>query len=122
MVYCSKCGTKNDDNALYCVKCGTKLTESPKTWEKQMEDGAEEFGKRMEEWGENFGKQFENGECFGLVHAGLAFGLIIGILIVAVGVLLLVGIEIWNSFWAIALIMFGALILGGTIYSITRKH
>ncbi len=24
-MYCPKCGTKNDDNALYCAHCGTKL-------------------------------------------------------------------------------------------------
>ena len=122
MVYCSKCGTKNDDNALYCVKCGTKLDGSTKSWDKQLEEGAEDFGKRMEEWGENFGKQFEQGECFGLVHAGLAFGLIVGILIIVVGLLLLVGIEFWSSFWAIALIMFGVLILGGAVYSLTHRR
>ncbi|MCW4016875.1 MAG: zinc-ribbon domain-containing protein [Candidatus Bathyarchaeota archaeon] len=122
MVYCSKCGTKNDDTALYCVNCGTKLDGSPKSWDKRLDEGAEEFGKRMEEWGENFGKQFEEGECFGLHHGGLPFGLIIGILIIIVGILTLAGIEFWSSFWAIIIIMFGLLILGGTIYNLTRKH
>ena len=122
MVYCSKCGTKNDDKALYCVKCGVKLDGSKKTWDQQLDEGAEEFGKRMEEWGENFGKQFEEGECFGLVYGGLAFGLAIGILIIIVGILTLAGIEFWSSFWAIAMIMFGVLIFGGALYSLTRRH
>jgi ribosomal protein L40E len=26
MTYCSKCGTKNDDEAEFCKKCGTSLT------------------------------------------------------------------------------------------------
>jgi ribosomal protein L40E len=25
MTYCSKCGTKNDDDAEFCKKCGTQL-------------------------------------------------------------------------------------------------
>ena len=122
MVYCSKCGAKNDETAQYCVKCGAKLDGSTKSWDKRIEEDAEQFGKRMEEWGENFGKQFEQGECFGLVHGGLVFGLAIGILIIIVGILTLVGVEFWNSFWAIAMIMFGLLIFGGAIYSLTRRH
>ena len=122
MVYCSKCGKKNDETALYCVKCGTKLDESTKSWDKRIEEDAEQFGKRMEEWGENFGKQFEDGECFRLHHVGLAFGLFIGIVIILVGILTLVGIEFWSSFWAIGMIIFGLLIFGGTLYSIIRRH
>jgi hypothetical protein len=95
---------------------------SQKTWEKHIEENAEEFGKRMEEWGENFGKQFEEGECFGLHHGGLVFGLAIGILIIIVGILVLAGIEFWSSFWAIAMIMFGLLIFGGAIFSLIRRR
>ena len=122
MVYCSKCGTKNEDVAVYCVKCGTKLEDSTKNWEQRIDESAEEFGKRMEEWGEDFGRRFEEGECFGVVHGGLAFGLVIGILIIIVGILTLAGIEFWSSFWAIALILFGIMIFGGTLYSIIRRR
>jgi uncharacterized membrane protein YvbJ len=122
MVYCSKCGTKNDDKAVYCVKCGTKLDGSTKNWDQRLEEGTEEFGKSMEEWGEQFGKRFEEGECFWLPNAGLAFGLFIGIIIILIGVVALAGFEFWSSFWAIIIIMFGALILGGAIYSLTRER
>jgi hypothetical protein len=32
MTYCSKCGTKNDDDAEFCKKCGTNLTGTVKTY------------------------------------------------------------------------------------------
>ncbi len=34
MVYCAKCGTKNEDDAEFCKKCGTSLTGSIKGNEK----------------------------------------------------------------------------------------
>jgi uncharacterized membrane protein YvbJ len=30
MAYCSKCGTKNEDDAEYCKKCGLSLSETKK--------------------------------------------------------------------------------------------
>jgi uncharacterized membrane protein YvbJ len=30
MRYCSKCGTKNEDDAEFCKKCGTSLKDKPK--------------------------------------------------------------------------------------------
>jgi len=76
MVYCSKCGTKNEEAADTCVKCGAKLTgQREENWEKRLENGAEEFGKRAEVWGENVGKRMED-ECFGLPHGGAIFGLV----------------------------------------------
>jgi len=122
MVYCSKCGTKNEEMAEYCVKCGAKLEVSKeKSLEKRIEKGAEEFGKRVEAWGEDFGKRAEK-ECFGLPHGGTIFGLIIGIIIILVGISSLAGIEFWSSFWAIIIIIFGVLIIGGAIYTLTRKR
>jgi hypothetical protein len=47
MAYCSKCGTKNEDEAKFCNKCGTSLTEPGKDYKK--EDKCEEecvTGKR----------------------------------------------------------------------------
>jgi len=130
MVYCSECGTKNDESAEFCVKCGKKLNESPKrSFEKRMDDGAEEFGKRAEEWGEHFGKRagewgesFEKSaenECFGFPHGGTIFGLIIGIIIILVGISMLAGIDL--KIWPLAVLIFGVLIFGGAVYSLTRK-
>ena len=120
MVYCSKCGTKNDDTAEYCVKCGAKLSMSrEKDWEKRLEAGAEEFGKRAEAWGENFGKRAET-ECFGLPHGGTIFGIIIGIIILVIGMSMLAGIDL--EIWPFIVLIFGVLIISGAIYTLTRKR
>lgn len=120
MVFCSKCGAKNEDVAGFCVKCGAKLKVSAeKSLEKRLEEGAEEFGKRAEAWAENFGRRTEQ-ECFGLPHGGTIFGLVIGIIIILVGVTSLSGIDI--EFWPLIIIIFGLLILGGAVYSITQKR
>jgi F0F1-type ATP synthase assembly protein I len=120
LVFCTHCGTENEDDAEYCVKCGAKLTVSTeKSIEKRIEKGAEEFGKRAEMWAENFGKQTEQ-ECFGLPHGGTIFGLLIGTIIVLVGITSLAGIEL--EFWPLIIIIFGLLIFGGAIYSLTKKR
>lgn len=33
MVFCSKCGTENDDNAVLCTKCHEKLYSTKNNWE-----------------------------------------------------------------------------------------
>ncbi len=38
MVYCSKCGKNNEDDAEYCNQCGASLTQSKKEIEKEWED------------------------------------------------------------------------------------
>lgn len=120
MVFCSNCGTKNEDSATYCVKCGKKLSlTTEKSLEKRIEKGAEEFGKRAEAWGEQFGKSAEQ-ECFGLPHGGTIFGLIIGLIIILVGVSSLAGLNI--EFWPLIFIIFGILIAGGAIYSLNKKR
>ena len=120
MVYCSKCGTKNEESAETCVKCSAKLNVSrAKSLEKTIEEGAEEFGKRAEAWGKSFGKRPEE-ECFGLPHGGIIFGLLIGIIIIAVGVTSLAKIPL--DFWSLLIIVFGVLVLGGAIYTLTRKR
>jgi len=120
MVYCTECGTKNEETIKTCVKCGAKLhLPKNKSLEKQIEDGAEEFGKRAEEWGKSFGKHAED-ECFGLPNGGTIFGIIIGIIIVLVGLSSLLGIDL--EFWPLVIIIFGVLILGGAIYSIIHKR
>ncbi|MEJ2242177.1 MAG: zinc-ribbon domain-containing protein [Candidatus Bathyarchaeota archaeon] len=120
MVYCPKCGTKNEDPAKYCIKCGQNLNlTNRKSLEQRIEEGAEEFGKRAEAWGENFGNDVEN-ECFGLPHGSTIFGLIIGLIIILVGVISLAGIDI--EFWPLIIIIFGLLIAGGAVYSLTKKR
>ena len=42
MVYCSKCGAKNEDNAEFCKKCGASLTriktKHQGEWDKRCEE------------------------------------------------------------------------------------
>jgi phage shock protein PspC (stress-responsive transcriptional regulator) len=67
MVYCQKCGKKNEDDAKYCSKCGTNLNsitnsfnavqEKNISFEKQVDDFAEEIGKL----GKKAGKTIETG-------------------------------------------------------------
>jgi len=69
MVYCTKCGKKNDDDAEFCSKCGTILDNEniEKSFEKQMkitakklEEKAEKFGKSMDEAGKRFETRVES--------------------------------------------------------------
>jgi len=55
MVYCSKCGKKNPDDAQYCDKCGVKLiTES------QLEKNIDDFGEEIEQIGKKIVKTVED--------------------------------------------------------------
>jgi uncharacterized membrane protein YvbJ len=42
MVYCQKCGTKNDEDAEFCKKCSTSLKGSTKDRKKEQDDKCEE--------------------------------------------------------------------------------
>ncbi|NIU84233.1 MAG: zinc-ribbon domain-containing protein, partial [Candidatus Thorarchaeota archaeon] len=46
MVYCTKCGAKNADDAVVCVKCGVALGRvSAPPWSRERRRGEEEcFG------------------------------------------------------------------------------
>ena len=114
MVYCTKCGTKNEEDVKYCTKCGANLGASR---EKKLE-------RRAEEWGEQFGKRAEE-ECFGLPHGGAIVGLIIGIIIIVVGLSSLAGIDIGESIgrygWPLIIIVFGILLVAGTLYKYSRR-
>lgn len=89
MVYCTKCGVENKDEARYCIKCGSPLfgerRERPEKYEKE-----EREGRKM---------------CFG-PPLSTYWGVIIGILIVAAGSFFLLQqsgliprtVEIWPLF------------------------
>ena len=110
MVYCTKCGTKNEEGVEYCIKCGANLWVSR---EKRLE-------RRAKEWGEEFGRRAEEG-CFGLPHGGAIVGLIIGIIIVLVGFSWLAGINIGRYVWPLVVVVFGILIVAGALYSYSRR-
>jgi phage shock protein C len=60
MVYCQKCGKKNNDDAQYCIKCGNSLTSKSakrNSFEKQIGD----FTEEVEHLGKKAGKTIEQG-------------------------------------------------------------
>ena len=76
MVYCSKCGTKNDDDAEFCKKCGTSLKEPKKNIEK-------EWDKRCEE------------ECSG-GKTGKGWSIFWGLVIILVGIWIVFEVVLKN--------------------------
>jgi uncharacterized membrane protein YvbJ len=106
MVYCSKCGTQNPDNATNCSNCGAPLY----TVGKQYPGSEGEHYRRVE------------GECFGLPNGGAIVGLVIGIIIILVGIgtFLQLTYSITLNFWPLIIIIFGVLILLGALYGRRR--
>ena len=101
MVYCTKCGTKNEDDALTCVNCKELLANNYKTVRRER-------------------RRKEN-ECFGLPNGGSIAGLVIGLIIILWGVASVLDIPLGNYLWAIILVIFGTLMVVGAIYSMNRK-
>jgi uncharacterized membrane protein YvbJ len=99
MVYCTKCGTKNEDDAVVCVNCKEPL-------------GSNQTVRRERRRKEN--------ECFGLPHSGSIAGLVIGLIIILWGVTAVLGIEF--ELWAFIVIIFGTLMVAGALYTISRKR
>ena len=98
MVYCTECGTDNEENAEYCVKCGASL---------YPEKGRE---RRPE-------KRYM---CFGLPHGNAIFGIILGIIIILWGAR---EIFHWNiDFGPFIVIIIGVLIAGGAVYRMTTRR
>lgn len=97
MVYCTKCGAKNEDDAAVCVKCGANL--------KTGKYPARRYERR----------RYED-ECFGIPQGGRIVGLIIGLIIIIAGVSWLMGYQFWNIFWPLIVIVVGVLIVVGALY------
>lgn len=106
MVYCPKCGTKNEDTADFCVKCGASLQTGTVASRRYERRKAEQ-------------------ECFGLPHGGAIAGIVFGAIILIWGVSMILEqagiIAEPFSFWYIIVIVIGILIVGGAIYKITHS-
>lgn len=93
MVYCPKCGLKNQDDATYCVSCGTSLTVGREIRQTEYED-----------------------MCFGHRRGGF-WGIIFGVIIVIFGISVLLqqlyGINV--QFWPLLLVLIGIIIIVGAI-------
>jgi uncharacterized membrane protein YvbJ len=107
VVYCPKCGTKNEDTAEFCVKCGASLqtgTYASRRYER----------RRAEQ------------ECFGLPHGGAIVGIVIGLVILLWGVFMLAQqagfIASTPDFWVVILIIIGILMIAGAAYRMTRPR
>lgn len=102
MVYCAKCGTKNEDAAETCTSCGASL----------------QIGTRH---GIRARKRAED-ECFGLPYGGVIVGLIIGVIIILWGLSQVPGVLPEDfEFWWLIIIVFGLLIVAGALYKLTRR-
>lgn len=104
MVYCTKCGTQNPDDAKVCSKCGASL----------YAVGEREHYRRMES------------ECFGIPRGGAIVGLAIGAIVVLWGLIMILqqaGVVASNvQVWPIAIIIFGILIVVGALYGLSRRY
>jgi uncharacterized membrane protein YvbJ len=104
MVYCTKCGAQNPDDATVCAKCGASL----------YAVGEREHYKRMET------------ECFGIPRGGAIVGIAIGVIIVLWGlIVILQQADVLPSnvnVWPIAVIIFGILIVVGALYGLGRRQ
>jgi len=96
MVYCDRCGAKNEEDAVFCSKCGSELKEG---------------GHRHHK-----GHYKQRDECFGLPHGGLIAGLIFGSLLIIFGLSSIFGWTIWNYIGPIIIVIIGVLIVLGAIY------
>ena len=107
LVYCTKCGSKNEDTAVVCVKCGASLqtgTVEPQRYERRRKES----------------------ECFGLPHGGTIAGIVIGALIILWGFFMLAEQQGWIAeginFWWVIIIIIGILMVAGGIYKATRRY
>ena len=101
MVYCTKCGTKNEEDATICVNCKEPLSSYQTV--------------RHE-------RRRKESECFGLPHGGAIGGLVIGLIIILLGVTSVLGIDFGDYLWAFIIIIFGTLMVAGALYSMGRKR
>ena len=107
MVYCTKCGTNNQDTAVFCVKCGANL-----------QTGTAESRR--------YARRRAEDECFGLPHGGAIAGIVIGGLILLWGFLTLAQQQGWITStpdlgWLVIIII-GILIVAGAVYRMSRRH
>ena len=102
MVYCTKCGTKNEDDAVVCVNCNEPLL------------GGHPLTRQERRRKEN--------ECFGLPHGGSIAGLVIGLIIILWGVTSVLDIDFGSYLWAVVIVIFGTLMVAGALYSMSRRR
>jgi uncharacterized membrane protein YvbJ len=120
MVYCTKCGTKNPDDAKNCTQCGAALYAAGETRQERYEDTC--GGRRRA--GEPYTRMEH--ECFGIPGGGAIVGIAIGIIILLAGVIWFMQqtnvLPSNVSVWPFAAIIFGILIVIGALYGLRRRR
>jgi len=101
MVYCTKCGTKNEDDVMTCVNCKEPL-------------GNYQTVRRE--------RRQKESECFGLPNGGSIAGLVIGLIIILWGVTSVLDISLGDFLWPLIIVIFGTLMVAGALYSMRRKR
>jgi len=115
MVYCTKCGTKNEDDAKVCVNCGASLETGarlPRRYEREGCFGSPRGEGRAEE------------ECFGIPRGGSIVGIIFGLIIILFGLSWILSIyyNVKLEVWPIVVIILGILIVVGAYYGMRRRY
>lgn len=114
MVYCTKCGTKNEDDAKVCSNCGATLETGARVSRKYEREGC---------FGSSRGEGRAEEECFGIPRGGSIVGLIIGAIIVLFGISWI--LSAYNilklEVWPVVVIIFGMLIIVGVYYGMRRR-
>ena len=104
MVYCSKCGTQNDESAKICSNCGAPLY----TVSAKYPGSEREHYRRMEN------------ECFGIPNGGIIVTIVIGAIIIFFGLSLYLqtahGYDLTRYIWPFILVIFGLLLVIGALY------
>ena len=107
MVYCTKCGANNPDDARVCTQCGVSLY--------PVREERDRYYRKPRD------------ECFGIENiprAGTIVGIVFGVIIILAGLLWLLKeariIPVWIEIWPFALMIFGILIVIGGIYGTRR--
>ena len=101
MVYCTNCGTKNDDGVNVCLKCGATFTTDRPARRRRNRSRRKD-------------------DCFGLPNGGAIVGLFFGVIIILYGLSSVFGWTIDFGSWAI--ILFGVLIVAGAFYGLSRRN
>jgi uncharacterized membrane protein YvbJ len=106
MVYCTKCGTKNPDDATTCSNCGAPLNPT------------------REERRRHY-RRYEH-ECFGIPHGATIVGMAFGLIILLAGLIIILQqeniIPETVTLWPFVLIILGVLIIVGALFRMGRRY
>lgn len=108
MVYCVRCGAKNEEDAKVCSNCGAPLYHPSRG---EAASRSVDPRERIEE------------ECFGIPRGSSVVGLAIGLIIVLAGLSLLLKelYQITIPWWPIAVMILGIFIIIGAILGSRRR-